>query len=404
MKSEKEAAALRFMLTFGCGAIMRFVSTLLMVLSFAYSVQAAPGDLDVSFGGDGRVTTDFSGLTDEVLAIAIQADGKIVVAGRTNPGIGTGIDFALARYNPDGSLDATFGSNGIVTTDFAIGGDTANALAIQADGKIVAAGIAFIGSNDFALARYLGEPSILNVESATGAGIVTFATSAGGFSSLVAVPEASLPAAGKPVGVAFPFGFFSWTVSNLTPGETITVTMTFPQHIPSNAQFWKVMDDTWTDATSSLGDDDGDKILTLAITDGGFGDADGLVNGQISDPGGLGLGASITVVIDIKPGSFPNSINPRSQGVIPVAILTTGTFDAAAVDAATVRFGATGTEAVPRHAALKDVDGDGDINMILHFDTQSTGIWCGDTAALLTGETDDGQAFEGSDSIVTVCK
>lgn len=112
-----------------------------------------------------------------------------------------------------------------------------------------------------------------------------------------------------------------------------------------------------------------------------------------------------TIAIDIKPGSFPNSINPKSNGVIPVAILTTDTFEAITVDPTTVRFGATGTEAAPAQSALEDIDGDGDTDMIFHFNTQDTGIACGDTVASLTGKTFAGQAIKGSDSIKTVeCK
>ena len=88
-----------------------------------------------------------------------------------------------------------------------------------------------------------------------------------------------------------------------------------------------------------------------------------------------------------------------------MAILTTDSFDATTVDPTTVRFGATGTEAAPVQAALEDVDLDGDTDMILHFNTQDTGIQCGDTSASLTGETFSGQAIEGSDSIRTAgCK
>lgn len=124
------------------------------------------------------------------------------------------------------------------------------------------------------------------------------------------------------------------------------------------------------------------------------------------------LGATVTVLdvpdpvtqidIDIKPGSDPNSINPRSRGKTPVAILTTGAFDAATVDPTTVRFGAAGTEAAPAHSALEDVDGDGDVDMVLHFHTQDTGIACGDTLAMLTGSTITGEQIEGTDSIRTV--
>jgi hypothetical protein len=113
----------------------------------------------------------------------------------------------------------------------------------------------------------------------------------------------------------------------------------------------------------------------------------------------------IAVTIDVKPGGFPNSINPKSKGVIPVAVLTTDTFDATAVDPTTVFFGAIGSEAAPVHSVLEDVDGDGNTDIMLHFRTQRTGIVCGDTSASLTGNTFSGQAIKGSDSIRTVgCK
>jgi len=106
------------------------------------------------------------------------------------------------------------------------------------------------------------------------------------------------------------------------------------------------------------------------------------------------------VLIDIKPGSYPNSINPGSQGRIPVAILTDETFDATTVDPATVRFGPENAAAA--HSAIEDVDGDGDLDMILHFKTQKTGIEPGDTEATLTGKTYGGISIEGTDTIRTV--
>ncbi|MFB0504195.1 MAG: hypothetical protein ACETWE_10210 [Candidatus Bathyarchaeia archaeon] len=107
-----------------------------------------------------------------------------------------------------------------------------------------------------------------------------------------------------------------------------------------------------------------------------------------------------TVLIDIKPGSYPNSINPGSKGRIPVAILTNETFDATTVDPATVRFGPAGAKAV--HSAIEDVDHDGDLDVILHFKTQETGIKPGDTEATLTGKTYDGISIKGTDTIRTV--
>ena len=101
----------------------------------------------------------------------------------------------------------------------------------------------------------------------------------------------------------------------------------------------------------------------------------------------------------------PASVNPRKQGRIPVAILTTAGLDATTVDPATILFGRSGTEAPALHFALEDVDGDGDLDMILHFAAQATGIECGDTSAVLTGSLAGGGTFRGSDPIRTVgCK
>jgi hypothetical protein len=110
----------------------------------------------------------------------------------------------------------------------------------------------------------------------------------------------------------------------------------------------------------------------------------------------------IGVSIDIKPGSDPAPINPKSNGKIPVAILTTATFDATTVDPGTVHFGAEGTEAPPVHSVLIDVNSDGSLDLLLNFNTQDTDLQCQDTSASLTGETVSGQVIEGSDAITTV--
>lgn len=121
------------------------------------------GGLDPSFGNAGKVSTAFDngGRSDEAQAVAVQPDGKILVAGASDQGA-SGYDFALARYNADGTLDASFGHGGRVTTTFGNGDDKAHALLLQPDGKIVVAGGSNQGAsgNDFALARYLPSGSL----------------------------------------------------------------------------------------------------------------------------------------------------------------------------------------------------------------------------------------------------
>jgi uncharacterized delta-60 repeat protein len=119
--------------------------------------QDAPGSLDPTFDGDGKVTTDFFGSGGSVRALAVQPDGKIIAAGGANSGDGSTSYFALARYNSDGSLDTSFDDDGMLTTDFFGRVDGATALVVQPDGKFVAAGFTDTGSDwNFALARYDG--------------------------------------------------------------------------------------------------------------------------------------------------------------------------------------------------------------------------------------------------------
>ncbi|MBA2715194.1 MAG: hypothetical protein H0U55_16795 [Rubrobacteraceae bacterium] len=124
---------------------------------FAAARYNPDGSLDTSFGADGKLATDFNGRDDFATDLAVDQDGKMVAVGQVFAPAVVCSDFGLARYNQDGSLDTSFGADGRITTDFGCG-DAASTLGVQSDGKIVAAGLADGGiGSDFALARYSGE-------------------------------------------------------------------------------------------------------------------------------------------------------------------------------------------------------------------------------------------------------
>jgi hypothetical protein len=111
----------------------------------------------------------------------------------------------------------------------------------------------------------------------------------------------------------------------------------------------------------------------------------------------------ITIDLDIKPGSTPNSINPADGGVVPVAILGSDDFDVADVDATTLVFGPD--DGIPDHfhaPHVEDVNGDGVLDLMAHFVTEEAGIVFGTLVACLSGKMLDGTAFSGCDAVRTV--
>jgi uncharacterized delta-60 repeat protein len=144
-----------------------FTSTNTTVYDFAVAQLNRDGSLDSSFGVGGKSSADFGGF-DFARAVAVQPDGKIVVAGYTSKGIvDADRDFAVARIKTNGYFDNSFGTDGKVTVDFG-GNDTALAVALRPDGKIVVAGTTGKGAGyDFALARINADGTI---DSSFGAG------------------------------------------------------------------------------------------------------------------------------------------------------------------------------------------------------------------------------------------
>lgn len=158
--------------------------------SLCLATKGTAGDLDLSFGTGGRVITTFPGGTQSASAVVIQPDGKIVA-------IGTATGFALARYDVTGTLDVTFGTGGLVTTDIGPSGE-AFAAALQPDGKIVAAGrVAPAGyCCQFALARYDSNGS-LDTSFGTGGLVITNIGGLNGASALAIQSDNKIVAAGS---------------------------------------------------------------------------------------------------------------------------------------------------------------------------------------------------------------
>jgi uncharacterized delta-60 repeat protein len=192
---------------------------------FALARYNSDGTLDRSFGIQGKVTTDFPGLAAVISAVVIQPDGKIVVAGGAFPLFVFLGDLTVARYNSDGALDSSFGSSGIVKLEFGDQGSYGSALALQPDGKIIVAGTHYVdfssdgsSNTDFALAR-LNPDGTLDSTFGNG-GLVT--TDFDGFNddalSVVIQPDGRIIAVGSAKN---PTNFYDFAAARYLPNGSI---------------------------------------------------------------------------------------------------------------------------------------------------------------------------------------
>jgi uncharacterized delta-60 repeat protein len=236
---------------------------------FAIARYTADGKLDDSFGSKGRVTTDFPRLAAVASAVLIQPDGKILVAGGAFPLFVFLGNFKLARYNADGTLDAGFGNGGIVTTDFGPG-SYAFGLGLQPDGKIVAAGTVFVdfstddsSNTDFGLARYNPDGS-LDASFGNGGKVLT---DFDGFNddalAVLIQPDGKIVAAGSAKN---PANFYDFALARYRPDGTLDT---------SFGQGGKVRTDfgvqNFDQARSAVLQPDG-KIVAAGFTSLAFGD------------------------------------------------------------------------------------------------------------------------------------
>jgi uncharacterized delta-60 repeat protein len=140
---------------------MKKILSLIFVFLFNFLTYSQPGMLDLTFAGSGIATYSINGGDDQASSIAIQSDGNIVATGWTNDG--AKFDFAIIRLKPNGLLDNTFGIGGMVTTSIGSDNAEANDISIQNDGKLVVSGTSYNGSDkDFAIVRYNSDGTLDN--------------------------------------------------------------------------------------------------------------------------------------------------------------------------------------------------------------------------------------------------
>ena len=195
---------------------------------FAIARYNTDGSLDASFGNNGKVTTDFPNRAAVISAVVVQPDGKIVVAGGAYPLFTFTGDFKLARYNPNGSLDTSFGIGGIVTTIFPGDGSYAFALALQSDGKIIAAGTDFfdfhpgeMSDTNFALARYNSDGSLDTTFGNGGTVTTDFLGAEDDAYSVLIQPDGKIVAVGS---ANSPFDYYDFAAARYLPNGTLDTT------------------------------------------------------------------------------------------------------------------------------------------------------------------------------------
>jgi uncharacterized delta-60 repeat protein len=155
-----------------------------------------PGDLDPAFGSGGIVVTDVTGDDDFGNAMAVQPDGRIVVVGSVRDADGLFYDFGVVRYHPDGTLDTTFGEDGIVVTRLTGDYDFANAVVIQPEGRILVAGQWGADPNGFALVRYLPDGSLDAAFGDDGIVLSELGNENTGANAVISLPDGTIVAAG----------------------------------------------------------------------------------------------------------------------------------------------------------------------------------------------------------------
>jgi uncharacterized delta-60 repeat protein len=340
---------------------------------FGLTRYNSDGSLDTTFGTDGKLTTYFGGNNDFATAVTVPSDGKILVAGTGYNRVGGSNDFALARYNSDGTLDTTFSANGKVMTDFASTNDTVIGIKVQADGKILVVGTSGTVNgvtpfnSDVALVRYNADGSLDNTFDGDGKLTTDFGGNDSGASAVVLGD-----------GTIFVVGRTSLVVNGAT-----TYDFAFAGYSPNGTLLGKnTLDFGGNDTASSVFVQGDGKILIAGnsstvvngVTTGDF--ALACLNSDGSLDTSFGTGGKLTT--DFGSSENVRNIIQQSDG----KILLAGTTVIASIPAiALARYNSNGT-------LDTSFDGDGKrvINFGVPFDSNGA-TFLSDGKILVTGAT-----------------
>jgi sugar lactone lactonase YvrE len=240
--------------------------------------------------------------------VAVDASGNVYVADSSNNRIQklTGTGVFLSKWGRNGGDGSSGSGNGEFFDPYTL--------------VVTPWGYVYVADSDNNRVQLFAYPqtSSASVNTATGTGTATFTTSNGSIVNLTA--SATTPC-GSLAGFSVPHGYFSFNITNITAGATVTITITLPSDMPTSTQYWKCINGQWVNVTSLLGDNDGDNVLTLTLTDGGLGDADGVANGTVVDPGGPAVAA--TVVAPASPRAsptLPTQLKPAQMSLLYLSV------------------------------------------------------------------------------------
>jgi uncharacterized delta-60 repeat protein len=340
----------------------------------------ADGSVDTSFGAGGLATAGsfYYWEAPTARSVAIESDGKIVVGGTA------AAQFVLARFNPDGTLDGSFGSGGIARPAYGY----AYAIALQSDGKIIEGGQDPSGF-EVELARVNSDGALDSSFGSGGTATTNFIPNAyyAAAEAIQIQPDGKIVTAGSAYGNITYFALNRFNADGTVDSSFGTgggVLTAFPGMIDQGAHALALQADG--------------RIVAAGDAYPSTSGSQFVVARYLGDP------LVTPVKIDVKPGDFPNVIDLGSKGTIPVAVLSTADFNAPKqVNTASLKFGRAGNESsLTSCSPPQDVNKDGLLDVLCHFSALKTGFHLGDTQGVLTGNTGSGGSIRGTDSVVVV--